>query len=425
MFLTERKHEMRNQPTFARMQKSMLIIGAVWPEPTSSAAGWRMLQLINLFQNQGYSITFASTAATSEHSLDLASMNIVLQRIELNNESFDAFIQALKPTAVLFDRFMTEEQFGWRVAEFAPDAIRVLDTEDLHCLRHARHKALKENREVEPSDFFSNEAKREIASIFRCDMSIMISEVEIELLNAQFSVSKALLHYLPFTVEEILTSTPKFENRAHFITIGNFLHAPNWDAVQYLKTEIWPLIRKALPKAEMHVYGAYASQKVEQVHQPKDGFFIKGRAENAEQVMLESRVCLAPLRFGAGLKGKLLDAMKASTPSVTTSIGAEGMQTEKAWPGAVADQVQDFAKAAITLYTDADAWTNASERCVGHLMEKFEAAKYYSLFQERFNQLEVGLEAHRQANFIGAMLQHHTMKSTAYMAKWIEAKNKT
>ena len=102
---------------------------------------------------------------------------------------------------------------------------------------------------------------------------------------------------------------PTFEDRRDFFCVGNFRHAPNWDGVQWLKAEIWPLVRKRLPDARLHIAGAYASGEQMALHEPRDGFFIDGRVENADLRFLESRVCLAPLRFGAGLKGKLIDAI--------------------------------------------------------------------------------------------------------------------
>ncbi len=114
------------------MKQHILILGTVWVEPNSSAAGSRMLQLIELFQDQNYKVTFASTAQKSEKAANLTSLQVDEVAIELNSSSFDDFISNLKPTIVLFDRFMTEEQFGWRVAENCPNALRILDTEDLH-----------------------------------------------------------------------------------------------------------------------------------------------------------------------------------------------------------------------------------------------------------------------------------------------------
>jgi len=92
--------------------KRLLIIGYVWPEPKSSAAGGRMLELIELFLSQNWQVVFASAAALSEHRADLPSLGVQEKSIELNNASFNEFIAELKPDAVLFDRFFTEEQFG-------------------------------------------------------------------------------------------------------------------------------------------------------------------------------------------------------------------------------------------------------------------------------------------------------------------------
>ncbi|MFM2367906.1 MAG: hypothetical protein RL619_202, partial [Bacteroidota bacterium] len=167
--------------------QKILIIGFVWPEPNSSAAGGRMMQLISLFRAQGFRITFASPAQNSDFMVDLDEYEVDKKSIELNNSSFDLFVKDLNPTVVLFDRFMMEEQFGWRVAENCPDALRILDTEDLHCLRLARQKAFNENRIFTTSNLLSEDiAKREIASILRCDLSLIISEFEMEILESIF-----------------------------------------------------------------------------------------------------------------------------------------------------------------------------------------------------------------------------------------------
>src|SRR3970040_2467742 len=136
-----------------------------------------MLQLISLFKEKGNSITCASPAQDSDFMVDLKEYGVDKKSIALNCSSFDLFVKELNPNVVLFDRFMMEEQFGWRVAENCPNALRLLDTEDLHCLRLARQKAFKENRLFQTSDLMTEEvAKREIASILRCDLSLMISE---------------------------------------------------------------------------------------------------------------------------------------------------------------------------------------------------------------------------------------------------------
>jgi len=426
--------------------RQVLIIGYVWPEPNSSAAGSRMMQLIVAMKAQGWPITFASPAQLSEHMVDLEGLGIHCQGIELNNESFDEFITELNPDLVLFDRFMMEEQFGWRVEKFCPNALRVLNTEDLHSLREARQKAIKKettfdiSNPTEVADFLHSDlAIREIAAIFRSDLTLMISPVEVTLLIEHFQVPKQQLMYLPFMLslapQDEINELPSFENREHFISIGNFRHAPNWDVVLQLKQHIWPLIRKQLPKAQMHIYGAYPPPKATQLHNEKQGFLIKGWAEDAKMVMKSARILLAPIRFGAGIKGKFSDAMECGTPSITTDLGCEGMLLNSAgedlnWNGEIIslkqllEDPQSFADAAIKAYQDESAYLTYQKNGFDILKCQYDAVYWQGKFITRLSTQFDDLENGRKNNFFSSMLRHHSMKSTQYMAQWIEAKNK-
>ncbi|MFV9550353.1 glycosyltransferase [Algibacter sp. PT7-4] len=410
------------------MLKQLLIIGFVWPEPKSSAAGCRMMQLIAFFQQQNYQITFASPCAKSDNAFNLKSIGVYQASIELNSTSFDSYVKELNPDVVLFDRFMMEEQFGWRVSEQCPNALKILDTEDLHCLRKGRHQAFKAEKPFDDSYLFSDIAKREIASIYRSDLSLIISEAEMDILKNKFKIDQALLVYLPFMLdsitEEQINKHSKFENRNHFITIGNFLHEPNYNAVLYLKNTIWPLIRKQLPKAELHVYGAYASQKVNQLNNTKQGFLIKGFANHVSQVMQDAKVCLAPIRFGAGLKGKLIDAMINGTPCVLTSIGAEGMFGALKPNGFIEDHPEIFANKAVELYKNETLWYSFKDNGFEIINKRFNKEEHQNNFLKSILNTQANLKAHRQNNFTGLILQHHIMQSTKFMSKWIEAKNK-
>ncbi len=406
--------------------RTLLIIGLVWPEPKSSAAGTRMLQLIELFKNQNFDIVFASAAQESEFSYDLKSIGVAEQKIELNSSSFDVFIAALNPDIVLFDRFVIEEQFGWRVHENCPNALRILDTEDLHCLRLARQKAVKKSIEFQLQDLLIEEvSKREIASIFRCDLSLIISEFEMNILKETFKINEALLYYLPLFYEADTTeSIISFDERKDFVFIGNFLHEPNWDAVKQLKEYVWPQIRKLLPEVKMNIYGAYPSQKVLQLHNPKEHFFIHGRAESANEVIKNARVLLAPLRFGAGLKGKLLEAMIVGTPTVTTSIGAEGIAKNEDWNGFVEDDLTTFSSKAVLLFQEKKEWESAQKKGFNILKSKFQRSLFENDFLIKIDALQLNSREHRNKNFIGNLLQHHMYLSTKYMSRWIEEKSK-
>ena len=407
----------------------ILIIGTVWPEPNSTAAGYRMLQIIEQFQINNFEIVFASTSSIGEFSFDLKSLNIEMVPITLNCSSFDDFIISLNPEIVVFDRFMIEEQFGWRVAEHLPNCITILDTEDLHFVRNIRFENLKLNKSTIDSDYLKSEsAKREIASIYRCDISLIISEVEMQILTDVFKIDASISHYLPFLLDEIqeneFDNFPSFAERQNFISIGNFRHEPNWNAVLYLKESIWPLIKLQLPNAQLHIYGSYVTEKAMNLHNEKDGFLIKGRAENAIEVINNAKVLLAPIRFGAGIKGKLTDAMLSGTPSVTTAIGAESMHGDLPWNGKIADNPIDFANAAVALFTNELDWYLAQKNGAAIVNDRFNKKIYGQLFIDKIIDVKNNLDNHRANNFIGQMLQMQTLKSTKYLSKWIEEKNK-
>ncbi len=404
------------------MSMRVLVIGLVWPEPTSSAAGWRMLELINNFLLRGYEIHFACAASKSEHSFPLTDLAVKEHIIQLNDSSFDAFIQTLKPDIVLFDRFMIEEQYSWRVKASCPSALLILDTEDLHFIRYARQEAYKAGGPLSNDLYYNEHAKRELASILRCDMSLIISTVEIEILTNQLNIQSNLLQLLPFFVGDENPLDIDFNERKNFVFIGNFIHEPNWRTVLALK-ELWPKIRKALPAAELHIYGAYPSQKVWELNKPKEGFIIKGRATNAIETIAQYRALIAPIPFGAGLKGKFIDALRAGTPSVTSAIGAEGFANSDQWNGFIVDDLEDFVDKCVILYKGQLTWEAAASNG-RNLLKKLHSGTYFEAFFQRIEDLNVHLEEHRRQNILGQILWTNQFSATKYMSLWIEAKNK-
>ncbi len=405
-----------------------LIIGQVWPEPSSTAAGRRMHELIELFHEAGHSITFATAAQKTPYSQLPAGIAIDTHEIELNSSSFDVWVKKLNPEMVVFDRFMTEEQFGWRLAEAVPDALRLLDTEDLHFLRQHRELVSNNQKDENENPFHSTLAYREIASIYRCDLSLIISEHELQLLTLQLGVPASLLHYLPYCRKSLdQTQIRKLNSQAQrngFMTIGNFNHAPNRDAVLYLKEHIWPLIRRYKPNATMHIYGSYSRERDAQLNDAKNGFVVCGRAEDALETIGRYRVLLAPLRFGAGLKGKIADAMQSGTPFVSTSIGVEGMNAQQQLDEFVANDPEHIAQKAVRLHDDALAWQNAQQCGFDVFNALFAKESHTEILLKRIDDLQQNLNAHRMQNFTGAMLLHHRTMSTRYLSKWIEEKNK-
>jgi glycosyltransferase involved in cell wall biosynthesis len=426
----------------------VLFIGYIWPEPRSSAAGLRSMSLIRAFREHGFEVIFASPAKDGPPSEALRSMGIQTHAIQPNDSSFDTWVAGLNPEFVVIERFMMEEQFGWRVAEHSPESVRVLDTVDLHFLRRARQAVLEQDPPERGSLAFadlvrvpqlasSEDALREVASIYRCDLTLLISRFEVALLTdarGPFRIPPALLSEFSFCYDPpaFPATGPGTDSRRDFVVIGNFRHEPNADGVRWLRKAVWPLIRKRLPQARVQVYGAYAPREMMALDDPGQGFLMRGSASDQYETLRRHLVNLAPLRFGAGLKGKIADGWWCGTPCVTTSIGAEGMDSpdtasldgKARFGGLIADSPEQFAEAACLLYENREAHERARLAGDACLRECFSHDRNAKRLLQELLELRAKRREHRSANFTGRMLSHHHHRSTQYFSRWIELKNR-
>ena len=405
----------------------LLIIGYIWPEPNRTAAGYRMLQLIDLFIEKGYQITFCSAAKIKVTSSGpLESRGVKMIPVQLNSDSFDDFLSQEQPGIVLYDRFLIEEQFGWRVRKILPKAYQILDTEDLHFLRNARKDHIENDIPIEQG-FQSELAKREVSSVQRVQLSLIISSFEMELLINQFQIKPTKMMYLPFlikteTIKTLATQLVPFETRKDFCTIGNLKHAPNLDAVRQLHKYVWPAIRSVLSDSQLFIYGSNVPKEILDLHAPENGFHIKGHTKSVKTVLSQHRVLLAPLRYGAGLKGKLFDAMKYGIPAVMTPVGSEGMFSGRVTSGIVCYEISQMAAAACELYRDSELWCAYQKQGFDILNEDYEESAFAkALFQQIDSnaKCELALESFQQQ-----MLTYHADAHFKYMSQWIIAKAK-
>lgn len=401
-----------------------LVIGKVWPEPKSSAAGRRMVQLIELLKESG-EVLFATPAVRTGFEYDVRELGVECLEMAVNDTATAEQLHLLQPDCVVFDRFMMEEQFGWLVAENCPDAIRILNTEDLHFLRKARETALKTGNSI---DLYTDDMARELAAIYRSDLTLLISEYEYYLVRDELEVPEQLLHYLPLfsdSTSQWVAIEPGFSGRKDCIFAGNFLHAPNLDAVRWLKKEIWPLVRKESHDAKVHIYGAYPTTEVMQMHRPDEGFMVHGRVEDLQAAFRQSKVNLAPLRFGAGIKGKLLEAMECGTPSVATPVAVEGMLLGTEWAGTIAHEPKEFAGAVLHLLHHETDWTHAAAIGKQILETRFKRSDFVSSWKQRLEALANGLHVQRKSDYVAFMVRHQSLQATRYLSKWIMEKNAT
>lgn len=412
----------------------ILWICFVWPEPDSSAAGTRTLELINLLKTSGHEVRTCSPCQPNSYQDFLIQSGIAAEHLPANDERFDSFIAEFQPDIVFFDRFMIEEQFGWRVRQICPQALRILDTIDLHSLRRSRQRKqaqLNDNQvcpELTKSDLQSDDALREISAIYRCDLSLVISDFELNLLQLEFNIPASLITLCRFSCQRA-TVPNSFEKRADFVAIGNFNHAPNLDSFKLLHDFLWPRINQLLNQrgilgTELHVFGAYPKTDFVSVESKANGFKVMGKTPQASETLSKYRVNLAPLRFGAGIKGKIADGWASGTPCVATSVAAEGMHSGFIFGGSVSDNWDRFVEQAVILYSDSQSWEAAQKngfRIIDHFFDRSVNAQN---FLEAVANAKQHQSERRIANFTGQMLWHHQNRSTEFFSRWIEVKNK-
>lgn len=385
-----------------------------------------MKQLIELFSQRG-EIHFACANALTGNEIDLNAIGVRIHSIELNNDAVNDFFRELNPDIVVFDRFLTEEQYGWRIMEHCPDAVRILNTEDLHFLRKTRHQYVKKNNhfttDTDVLDFQNDETMRELASIYRSDWTIMISPFEMDLLQNEMQVQADLLTYLPIFTEEKLSTDSSFSERKNFLFIGNMLHEPNSDAVKMLVENCWPIIREACKEAELIIAGAYPTQPVLQLNDPKKKIRVAGHSKELAEIYKTVRVSLIPLRFGAGIKGKIIETMEYGVPFVSTSIGTEGLFFDEKWTDCIADDWNTFSKKAISQYCDMTKWNYYQDLGKQHLKNRFSKSGLESRFLNELDELVSTVQTKRKKRYYSRLVQHHTLMSTRYLSKWIMEKN--
>ena len=396
----------------------LLAIGHRWPELQACSASGHLLDILKGFIAQGWHVSFTCPAEPAAHHVALAELGISTQ----NCMDDSAWARLPAADAVLFDRFSSEERFGQQVRQQYPNALCMLLTSGLESLCQARQQLLRTRlvEGLDPNDFRtlfatpgpelyrhmapSATTQRELAAVWRCDLALVGSEVEIDLLINGFGVPEYLLHHCPPVVEAPSNPRP-YAERANFVSVGDFADPAHFDALLWIRHNLWPMLRRQLPQAQLHLYGANPSAKALALHHPDDGLHVLGPLADATDVMSQAKVCLAPLRFGAGVDRQLLEALRCATPSVTTPLGAQGFGGQQAWPGSIEGTAEGLAKAAAQLYADQGLWQRAQDACTPLLRRGFDPVRQRAALSGRVEHSLGHLDDLRLFNFTGAMLR--------------------
>ena len=336
-----------------RATRRALVLDHCTPIPNQDSGSITVFNLLLLLREMDFQVTFIpedNFLYDPEYTTALQRIGIevlyvpyvtsVKRHLEENGKRYDL--------AFLFRPDVVEEHLK-TVRNCCPKAKVLYHTVDLHFLRMSREAELLQDKgKKKVADKMK---QRELKVISAVDASIVHSTVEIELLRPL--LPEANLHLFP-VIMDIVGSTQTFADRRDIIFIGGYQHSPNVDAVKYFTEDIMPLLRKQLPGVCFYIVGSNPPVEVQEL--TSVDIIVTGFVEDLTPLLDKMRVSVAPLRYGAGIKGKIGSAMVVGLPVVATSLAAEGMSLTDGENVLVADSVEAFANAVARIYQDEALW---------------------------------------------------------------------
>lgn len=350
-------------------RSNILIVEACMITPDQDAGSVRLLNWIAMLKAEGHHVSYIADNLDGN-----AKYAQLLTRIgvEVLHGQFAGSVKAVLKDrgpsldSIVFCRHYIASQYVDTVRKSAPHARIIFDTVDLHFVREEREAAVLQNEGLKRSAAVTRE--KELDVIAKSDVTLVVSQSEKTL----------LAHIMPSSRVEIISmihsevaAPAALSEREGILFIGGFRHPPNVDAVQWYAREVLPLLRELLPAVTTTIVGSNMADHVKQLSQP--GLDVRGFVEHTEPLLQRARVSIAPLRFGAGIKGKINEAMMYGIPVVATTCAVEGMHLTAEQEVLVADEPGAFAQAIYRAYTDAVLWNQLSTAGIANVRKHFSA----------------------------------------------------
>jgi len=339
-----------------RSRGRVLVIDAVTPEPDKDSGSMRMVAMLEILRDMGYQVAFMpeNLAWTTPYTRDLQMRGIEMLHhpwvsdrddwLDHNGSGLDLVIVSrhyvLTPLLPLLRRCCRKASI-------------VFDTVDLHFLREERMAEL--TGDAGAGRMARRTRRAELDLIRHCDATLVVSPVEKRLLEE--IEPKARIRVLS-NIHRIHGRSRDWAERRDLMFVGGFQHPPNVDAAEWLIDEIMPRVLSRLPGVRLHVIGSRMPEKLRE--RRAEGVVLHGYVEDLTPYLEGSRLSLAPLRYGAGVKGKVNQAMAWGLPVVATGCAAEGMYLEHGQDVLIADDAEAFAAAIVHAYQDEALWTKLS-----------------------------------------------------------------
>jgi len=334
-------------------QRQVLVIDAMTPQPDRDSASLRLRNLMRLLQGEGAHVVFIESGLHYRQGYTdalRASGVEVWCRPYLRSLHDWLRTHGARFDVVMLCRHYVAGDLIPLVRRHAPAAKVLFDTVDLHYLREARSARLRGDPVLQRAA--AGTRTRELQCMAASDLTLVVSEAERILLAGDApGVAVEVLSNL----HELAADGPGFEQRHGLVFVGGFQHPPNVDAVLWFVREVLPGVRTALPQVEFHCIGADPPPAILALAE-QPGVCVHGHVPDLAPAMQGMRVAVAPLRFGAGVKGKINLSMANGQPVVATACAVEGMHLRAGEDVLVADLPADFADAIVRLYQDRQLW---------------------------------------------------------------------
>ncbi|HET6631372.1 MAG TPA: glycosyltransferase [Rhodanobacteraceae bacterium] len=345
----------------------VLIVDASTPTPDQDSGSVRLLNIMRLLRDMGCQVTFLPDNLAS---IDGYTAQLQAEGIETVQHPFVADMPAFYRARgrefdlVMISRHYVAAHHVGLVRAHAPRARLVFDTVDLHYLRERRAAELDPRPELRRQA----EATRaqELKLIRECDVTLVVSRVEKALLAAD--APGARVEVLS-NVHPVFGSRQPFERRRDLLFVGGFQHPPNIDAMLWFCAEVMPRVRRALPELRLHLVGSKMPESIRAL--ASDAVEVHGFVEDIEPLLDGCRISVAPLRYGAGVKGKVNMAMSYGLPVVATPMAVEGIDAEPGREVLVAADAEGFAEAVVRLYGNPALWQQLSRNGAESVRRQF------------------------------------------------------
>jgi GT2 family glycosyltransferase/glycosyltransferase involved in cell wall biosynthesis len=341
-------------------RKSILVIDHHVPMPDRDSGSVRMFQILKLLRQLGHRVTFIpdNLAKTAPYSGELQKRGIQVFYHPYVKSIRDFLIaQGSRFDVVVLSRCDFARKHIDNVRLYAPQSRIIFDTVDLHSLRTDREAELTQDPRVRQKAAEKRQLEDEL--IEQADETWVVSPVEQQLLQKRWP-HKSI--ELVSNIVDVPGSKTPFALRRDWLFIGGFQHTPNTDAVLFFLQKIYPIVSERLPDAKFYIIGDKPPPEI--VALATERIVVAGLQRDARPFFDSVKLSVAPLRFGAGVKGKINQSMALGVPVVATSVAAEGMELKDHEDILLADEPDDFARALVELYESEDLWNRLSENGV-------------------------------------------------------------